>query len=295
MGSPNQSRKAPVIDEEKCTQCGLCVKVCLIYENVNGKAVVARPDFCIQCGHCGSFCPAQAITETPAEPERLEKDWKDGLPSPESLQLLFRSRRSVRKYKPGILKQQDLDKILEAGRYTPTGSNEQGIKYIIINDHDKMGELREMALPVMKKLFNMALRIAKSPMGPGLLGENQAYNLKTHYAPAVNLLFDRNALGEDRLFNNAPALMLVHGEKRDEAMAFSCHIAMFNCSLMAHTLGIGCLLNSFALMAINGNKKIRNWIGVPKTDKCFGAMSMGYQGVKYNALVKRNPVNVRYL
>ena len=106
---------------------------------------------------------------------------------------------------------------------------------------------------------------------------------------------DRNESGDDQLLYNAPALMLVHGEKQDEAMAFSCHIAMFNCSLMAHTLGIGCLLNSFGLITINGNRELRETLGVSKGDKCFGAMTFGFQNVKYKKQVYRKPVNARII
>lgn len=158
-----------------------------------------------------------------------------------------------------------------------------------------MAKLRGMALPVMKRIFSMGLAIAKTPLGGKLMGEQLSHDMKNHFAPAVKLLFERNRQGDDRLFYNAPALMLVYGEKQDEALCFSCHIAMFNCSMMAHLIGVGCLLNSFVLMAINNNKKIREWLGIPKTDKVFGAMTMGYQNVKYNKLVDRRPVNVKYV
>lgn len=79
--------------------------------------------------------------------------------------------------------------------------------------------------------------------------------------------------------------------KKNAAMAFSWHIAMFNCSLTAHTLGIGCLLNSFALMTINNSRQLREMLGVPKGDKCFGAMTFGYQHIKYKKQVYRKPVN----
>lgn len=301
MGGKSQQQSSgiqtgvPVINKDQCTNCGLCVELCLVYEKDDNDVSRVRPELCIKCGACGSICPAGAIEGSSAEKKRFTKEDMGKLPSPESLQFLFRSRRSVRRYKREPLRREDLEKILEAGRYTPTGSNNQGIKYIIINDPEKMLELREMALPVMGRIFSMGLRIAKLPFAGKLMGERQAYDLRTHYAPAIKLLIKRNKEGDDRLFYRAPALMLVHGEKQDEALCFACHIAMFNCSMMAHLLGVGCLLNSFILMTINNNAKIKKWLGIPKGDKCFGAMTMGYQNIKYNSLIERNPVNVRYL
>jgi nitroreductase/Pyruvate/2-oxoacid:ferredoxin oxidoreductase delta subunit len=300
MGNIVQKQKnmfqaaAPLINREKCTDCGLCAELCLVYEKNDKKVIQVRPELCIKCGHCGAICPSGAIEGSSAATRRLTKKEIAKLPSPESLHLLFRSRRSVRRYKREPLKKEDLEKILEAGRYTPTGANNQGIKYLILNDPEKLAELRRMLLPIMDRLFSFALRIAKMPFAGKMMGENQAEDLRNHYAPAIKLLMKRNKDGDDRLFYRAPALMLVYGEKQDEALQFSCHIAMFNCSMMAHLLGIGCLLNSFTLMAINNSAKMKKYLCIPKTDKVFGAMTMGYQNIKYNALIERNPANVRY-
>jgi hypothetical protein len=61
---------------------------------------------------------------------------------------------------------------------------------------------------------------------------------------------------------------------------------------MAQTLGIGCLLNSFALMAINQSKTLKKQLGIPKENKCFGAMTFGYKNINYKKYVNRKPVNV---
>lgn len=263
------------IDQEKCTGCGLCAEVCLVFGVREGRVRSLLPHLCIRCGHCEAICPAEAI-RGPFPVERLTSEHRGALPTPESLQFLLRSRHSVRRYKSDPIRQEHLDTILEAGRYTPTGSNEQAIRYLIINDPRKMAALREMALPQVSKMFALARRVASLPFSSRLLGEKQAHKLKHVYGPAVETFMERNAKGDDRLLYGAPALMLVYGERQDEALAFSCHMAMFSCYLMAHTLGIGCLLNSFLLMAINHYYPIKRWLGIPKTDKCFGAMVMGY-------------------
>lgn len=54
--------KVPAIDEETCTGCGTCEKVCAYGAmHVNGKARVTARD-CIGCGLCASACPASAIS-----------------------------------------------------------------------------------------------------------------------------------------------------------------------------------------------------------------------------------------
>lgn len=282
------------IDRESCTDCGLCAEVCLVYGEQEGEIRSLLPHLCIGCGHCEAICPLQAV-RGPAEVARVPRKDRVAPPSPESLQQLLMSRRSVRRYKPQPLRQEDLDTILEAGRYTPTGSNAQNVRYVIVNDPETMAELRRIALPQVAKLFATARRIASLPFSGKLLGEEQGRKLRDVYGPAVATFMERNQGGDDRLFYKAPALMLTHGEKQDEALAFSSHMAMWSCSLMAHTLGVGCLLNSFFLMAANGHAPLRERLGLPRGHKFFGAMTMGYQAIRYQAQVNREPAKVRYL
>lgn len=292
---PQPKPPPPRILHDKCTGCGLCTSVCLVLERRNKKVVVARPDICIRCGHCGSICPSNAIVGPSVEAKRLTARDRAVAPSAVSLQFLLRSRRSVRRYKSKPVRKKDLDRILEAGRYTPTGTNTQGIEYIVITDPDRIAQLRTMTMPAVIRLFGMANRVAKIPIvSDFLLGDQAAENFQNIYAPAIKNIDEYTRRGDDRLFYNAPAILLVHGEKLDD-MAFSCSAALFSCSLMAHTLGIGCCLNGFLVLAANRDPKVKKWLGIPRSHKCHAAMTLGYQDVTYHHLVKRNPVKVRWL
>lgn len=76
-------------------------------------------------------------------------------------------------------------------------------------------------------------------------------------------------------------------------MAFSCSAALFICYLMAHTIGIGACLKGFLVPAANRDPKVKKWLGIPRNYKDHAAMTLGYQNVKYNNLVERNPVKVK--
>lgn len=287
----------PVVDQEKCTKCGLCLTICptMIFEMQEDRVVTVREEMCIKCGHCGSVCPADALIEPFTEPEKVSTSDLESPSFSDSLLLLFRARRSVRKYKKKPIAREHIDKILEAGRFTATGTNAQTIHYTVITDQQKIAELRTITLPAVMKMFAFIGKIVSMPLVSRTMSEELRERMKNQYVRGMKILFDRQMSGEDRLFFEAPAIILVFGEKYDETQAFSCAAALYNCSLMAHTLGIGCCFNGFLHTAINFNKKLRKWMDIPKTQKCYGAMTLGYQNVKYNRLVRRNPARVRLM
>ena len=56
--------KKPVIDEELCTGCEICIDECPnnALEMVNDVAKLVRPDDCDGCESCAEECPSEAIT-----------------------------------------------------------------------------------------------------------------------------------------------------------------------------------------------------------------------------------------
>jgi photosystem I iron-sulfur center len=56
-------RPVPIIDLERCSGCGLCVRVCPTSTLAlrNGRAAVVRPAACEYTGLCELICPTAAI------------------------------------------------------------------------------------------------------------------------------------------------------------------------------------------------------------------------------------------
>ena len=55
----------PVILEEECIGCGICVDDCHqeVLEDVDGVVTVVIEESCIACGDCVESCPMGAIPE----------------------------------------------------------------------------------------------------------------------------------------------------------------------------------------------------------------------------------------
>lgn len=70
----------PVIDEQKCTQCGKCAQVCAYNAlAVLKDRVLTFPELCHGCGACSYLCPEQAIREEPREVGVVEIGHSDGV------------------------------------------------------------------------------------------------------------------------------------------------------------------------------------------------------------------------
>lgn len=288
-------RIPPEAIPEKCTGCGLCVKVCpaQIFVLRDKKSVTsANPtSFCIKCGHCLAVCPAGAFVDPEhrdVEPLRIEKK---RLPKPEALQMLLSARRSVRYYRPEPVDREVIKKIIEAGRYTATGGNRQDIFYTVIDSAEKIQELEDMVTPYLNKIFSLC----ENPlflMFMYLTGNLELIAVPKMYAPIVREFGELKKQGIDRFCYHAPAMILVHTKKMDQPAGFGCAAALYNCSLMAELLGVGCCFNGFVHVATNYNRKIKDWLDIPRSHQCHGAMTLGYPAIKFPRIPPRDPAKI---
>ena len=125
-----------LIDSGKCIGCGQCVQVC-IRDNLavsDGKAhEIGGP--CFDCGQCEAVCPRDAIRlvryegREPEEYDQSEKviEYRD------MVEFLNR-RRSCRLFVGERLDEDEVAKLFEAVRNTPTAMNSMGVEYVLLTD-----------------------------------------------------------------------------------------------------------------------------------------------------------------
>jgi nitroreductase len=118
------------------------------------------------------------------------------------------SRRSVRAYTDKQLSQEDLDLILEAGRYAPTAHNEQPWHFTVVQNKALLDEINASSKAVMAKKDDEWLR---------MMGRD----------PAAHLTY------------NAPTVIFVSAKSDAIGMQTDTCAAVENMMLAAESLGIG--------------------------------------------------------
>ncbi len=68
----------PQVDEDRCSQCGLCAEICQFKAIVTvADSVMVFPELCHACGGCMAVCPEDAITEVGRELGVIESGTRD--------------------------------------------------------------------------------------------------------------------------------------------------------------------------------------------------------------------------
>ena len=283
----------PVVNTKACIGCSRCVSVCpsFVLEMAEDKSAVVRGEWCIGCGHCGAVCPTEAIDREGSCFERHPEEGEAPATPPETLRLLLRERRSVRNYTGDPVPEEILKKILDAGSYAPTGSNSQNVHYVVLTLPDRIAELQRMTTRFYDQIFSRVRGWSGMLLLSLIAGRKTAEYLRQSL-PKVEYAKEQMKQGKDRLFYHAPVVILSHAESWDPCSSFNCSVALYHCSLMAHTLGLGCCFNGFLVNAVNHAPKIKRKLGIPADHQCYSAMTLGFPDMKYLRLVHRCPPSV---
>jgi nitroreductase/Pyruvate/2-oxoacid:ferredoxin oxidoreductase delta subunit len=288
-----QKANPPVVIKEDCVACQRCVATCpsFVLEMVDAKAAVVRGDWCIGCQHCGAVCSTATIRHDGSVLDSHPSKGEAPATPPEILELLLHERRSVWLYTGDPVPEEVLNKILNAGRYAPTGSNSQNVHYKALTSPDQIAELQKRTITFYDKMFSR-VRGRFGMLIVSLVAGRKIAEYLRESLPKMEYANDLIRQGKDRLFHHAPAVILAHAESWDRSSSFNCSVALYNCSLMAHTLGLGCCFNGFLVNALNHSSTIKHWLGIPADHKCYAAMTLGFPDVRYLRLVHRDPAKV---
>ena len=273
------------IDSKKCVSCGDCTLACPSILVADGEKIqVVDEEYCTLCGHCLALCPVEAITiegmnlrEFPDLPENQKVP-------PETLATFLRSRRSCRVFSAKEVSKEVLEKLIDIARYAPTGHNSQNFQFIVIQDKKLIQTLAERTAVFFGNLYKML-------SDPGV---NLPPWMQTHIR-GIRLNWEYYQAGKDRIFRNAPALIIIHAPAENISSAQNCSLAMAHIILQAQPVGLGTCIVGYFLTAAERDPSIVKELAIPPENKIFTCCTVGYPVLKFRKLVQRKPPAVRWL
>lgn len=165
------------------------------------------------------------------------------------------TRRSTRKYLNRPVSQELLEKIIETGRYAPSGGNSQSNHFLVIQNKQIIDHLVKMVEKAFSKME---------------ITENMYRSLQN----SINL----SKKGGYVFCYNAPVLIIVANKKDYGNNQVDCAIAIENMMLEANELDLGsCYINQ--LKWLNENQEILSYLqslGMKEDERVYGSLVVGY-------------------
>ncbi len=250
------------INKDKCIGCGKCCDDCVSAAlQLKDEKADMIADYCLLCGHCVAVCPMNAVTIDEYDMEEVIEYNQETFGVDENTMLnTIMFRRSIRSFKEGQVEKEKIEKILEAGRYSPTGSNAQNVSYIVVQDD--ILKYREEGNKAFKRLIQISGNMKKA------------------------LLQLEN---DDYLFKGAPTLILVISESEVNAS-----IASANMELVANSQGLGMLYVGYFVYLVNHDKKLKQILELTDNQKIVTCLAVGFPNVQYKRTAPRKKVQVQW-
>ncbi|MEN6641131.1 MAG: nitroreductase family protein [Armatimonadia bacterium] len=283
------------VDEAKCTLCGACLKTCPT-DMVREKRGAIKISYvaCIGCGHCMALCPSGAVSLDQIEYEGEFAARPALTATPEQLLDVFKARRTVRQYLPEPVSREELELLLEAARYVPTGANAQPQEFLVITDETAKAGLRDEIMEYYRA-YAAALADREHPQHLAEFGGTGTGEMHEHILAAVPSFVKNVDAGRDRLFFEAPAVIVIHAPRNEVLPESACAFACFAITLMAETMGLGTCITGYASLALQALPELARETGVPEGNEVYYVVVVGRPAEDWQMVPPRKPANVRYV
>lgn len=159
----------------------------------------------------------------------------------------IKQRRSIRSYKEEQISDAELQMILEAGVYAPSGNNKQSWHFTVVQDQKVLKELNNETKGVMAESEDPFLR---------RMGNNEDFNV----------------------FCGAPTVVVVSGDDENTNSVIDCALATQNMMIAAQSLGVSsCYIISVSFLFGGAEGEyFYEKLGIPAGYKVYNAILLGY-------------------
>jgi nitroreductase/NAD-dependent dihydropyrimidine dehydrogenase PreA subunit len=265
------------VDHKKCAHDGICAAACpmsIITMNKDSLPEVTgeAEKLCIKCGHCVAVCPHGAISAGDINVKDCPPIKKELVASADQIEQLIKSRRSIRMYKDKKVEREQLSKLIDIARYSPTGGNSQQVQWLAVTSREEVKKIAGAVVDFMRDLIKGGHPLA------------ERYNLSA--------LVESCDAGIDRIFRGAPALIVAHAPKEYGLASVDCSIALSYLDIAASSFDLGCCWAGFFMIAASQSPSVMKILGLPEGNICFGGLMVGYPKYDYHRIPVRNDAQV---
>ena len=260
------------IDHRQCVRCGQCVRICpsqsFTHQGHNDPPTLTphAGDVCIQCGHCVVGCAGEAITVNQWRPEVCQTVPMESLPRFEHISTLARMRRSTRYFEDKPLEVAKLESLLDIVRWAPSARNLQPIRWIVIQSREKIVELGNLVVEVMRK--------------------HEQYTRQVEAWDA----------GNDMILRGAPSLVIAVTGPDAIFPEVDSAIAVETLDLCAAAMRLGSCWAGYFMRSAQTDTAIQSWLGLKKSETVQAALFLGYPATApYKRIPFRKELEIKWI
>ncbi|MBN1329233.1 MAG: nitroreductase family protein [Candidatus Heimdallarchaeota archaeon] len=287
------------IDINLCSGCQTCIALCprdCFILNDEKKAVFSS-NGCHNCGHCISACPEKAISHTfyplseylPIS-EHLDAKFLNG----EQIYFLLKSIRSVRCYLKKPIEQEIINKLVDIVRYSPTGHHSQNVEITIVTNSNIINQLKDECGRTIKSFFKKINNPLKMFFAK-IFGKSASIKKLHEAKPRLIRMLNGFETGKENLFHGAPLIMVFHANTKSITPEDNCNQAASYVRLLSHGYNLGSCFIGYLTQFAKYNKQILRILRLPKSNKIYQTLIIGYPKYKFNTFVARKEAKKQIL
>ena len=180
----------------------------------------------------------------------------------QSFESLITNRSTCRNFSDQSLTQQEIKTLIDTATWVPSGSNNQPWHFVVISDRDKLQSYSDAAKGAWL----------------ATLEDNPHMHQYEEYLrdPDYNI------------FYNAPALVIVYGNRESCWHVYDCSMVAYNLHLLAEENGLGCCWIGFA-HNILGEPAVKRGLGVPEQYDLVAPVILGHPAQAKSITSNPNP------
>ena len=288
----------PLIEvSDDCIGCKRCAEICprYLFEIINKKAVITDFDPCYDCGHCVAVCPEDAIIHHGIIYNSLDEDFPiygSEITHDQATQII-RQRRSIRLFRKNTISKEQFTQLIDFGRYSPTGHNDRGVHFTIINSRENVDIIWNEVI----SFFKESIKKVESPFWTLLailVGKRDLYQKAKKSAHRLKSHIEFWERGVDKTFHGAPSLIILHADKKTTTPFEDCNIAANSIALGAPSIGLGATFIGYLVKSWNNSKTIKKLIGLPENHELYACLAVGKPKHSYKRFVSRPEPVISY-